>query len=108
LPNTANTSSLRGATRLERLILVLSVATLLLVPEGMEVVQRGDRRHALSDLSIGRRAVHHALSGGQAVFSRLTLQGGPDPELLGQRKRPHAPAQTTLEGGWQLVFRLLS
>ena len=94
---------------------MLSVATLLLVSEGIEVVQRGDRRHvdphwrrALSYLKIGLRAVHHALSRGQAIFSRLTLQGGPDPEPLGQRKRPYAPPQTTLEVGWQLVFRSLS
>ena len=32
-------------------------------------------RWALSYLKIGLRAVHHALSRGQAVFSRLTLQG---------------------------------
>ncbi|MBB6018937.1 transposase [Deinococcus radiopugnans] len=108
-------SRLRDAASLERLILVLSVATLLLVSEGIEVVQRGDRRHvdphwrrALSYLKIGLRAVHHALSRGQAMFARLTLQGGLDPEPPGQRKRPQAPPQTTLEVGWQFVFRSLS
>ncbi|OLV20042.1 hypothetical protein BOO71_0000943 [Deinococcus marmoris] len=108
-------SKVRDAPSLERLVTVLAVATVLLVSEGIEVVQRGDRRHvdphwqrALSYLKIGLRAVHYALSRGQVVFARLTLQGGPDPEPLGQRKRPHAPPQTTLEVGWQLVFRSLS
>ena len=105
-------SKLRDAASLERLILVLAVATLLLVSEGVQIVQRGDRRvvdphwqRALSYLKIGLRAVQYALSRGQAVFLRLTLQGKPDPEPLSGRKRPHAVLQTTLEVGWQLVFR---
>ena len=57
---------------------------------------------------IGLRAVHHALSRGQAIFTRVTLQGGLDPEPPGQRKRPQALPPTTLEVGWQLVFRLPS
>lgn len=108
-------SKVRDAPSLERLVTVLAVATLLLVSEGIEVVQRGDRRvvdphwrRALSYLKIGLRAVHYALSRGQALFTRLTLQGGPDPEPPGQRKRAHAPPQTTLEFGWQLVFRASS
>ncbi|MFC5848873.1 transposase [Deinococcus petrolearius] len=105
-------SKLRDAARLERLILVLAVATLLLVSEGVQLVQRGDRRHvdphwqrALSYLKIGLRAVLYALSRGQAVFRRLTLQGEPDPEPPSGQTRPHAGLQTTLEVGWQLVFR---
>lgn len=105
-------SKLRDAASLERLILVLAVATLLLVSEGIQIVQRGDRRvvdphwqRALSYLKIGLRAVQYALSRGQEIFLRLTLQGEPDPESLSGRKRPHAAPQTTLEVGWQLVFR---
>ena len=105
-------SKLRDAASLERLVLVLAVATLLLVSEGIQIVQSGHRRvvdahwkRALSYLKLGLRAVHHALSRGQAVFSRLTLQGGPDPEPPGKRKRPHAAPRTTLEVGWQVVFR---
>lgn len=105
-------SKLRDAASLERLILVLAVATLLLVSEGVQLVQRGDRRvvdphwqRALSYLKIGLRAVQYALSRGQAVFLRLTLQGEPDPEPLSGRKRPHAAPQTTLEVDWKLVFR---
>ncbi|WP_157452144.1 hypothetical protein [Deinococcus aquatilis] len=53
-------SKLRDAASLERLILVISVATLLLVSEGLQIVQQGVRRtidphwnRALSDLKLG-------------------------------------------------------
>jgi len=108
-------SKLRDAASLERLILILSIATLLLVSEGLQVVQNGTRRvldphwqRGLSYLKIGLRAVQHALSRGQAVLNRLTLQGGPDPEPLGARKRPQPDPLTTFEDGWALVFRLPS
>lgn len=62
-------SRLREAASLEGIILVLSMATLLLASECIEVVQREDRRlidphwrRALSYLKIGLWAVHHALS----------------------------------------------
>lgn len=103
-------SKLRDATSLERLVLVLSVATLLLVSEGLHVVQQGDRRRidphwqrGLSYLKLGLRAVQYALSRGQAVFTRLTLPGDPDPESPTTSKRP--ASLTTLEVGWKLVFR---
>lgn len=105
-------SRLRNAASLERLVLIISVATLLLVSEGLQVIQSGARRvidphwqRALSYLKIGLRAVQYALSRGQAVFTRLTLHGGPDPEPLGTRKRARPTPLTTLEVGWELVFR---
>jgi hypothetical protein len=108
-------SKLRDALSLERLTLVLAVATLLLVSEGIHIVQSGDRRHvdphwkrALSYLKIGLRAVQYALSRGRTVFSCLTLQGGPDPEPSVGRKRADPDPRTSLEVGWQLVFRPLS
>lgn len=108
-------SKLRDAASLERLILVLAVATLLLVSEGLQVVQRGARRvvdphwqRGLSYLKLGLRAVQYALSRGQAVFTRLTLHGQPDPEPLGVQRPAHPAPQLTLEVGWQLVFRLPS
>ena len=108
-------AKLRDAASLERLVLVLSVATLLLVSEGLQTVHRGARRvvdphwqRGLSYLKIGLRAVQYALSRGQAVFTRLTLQGGPDPEPLGTRKRPRPAPLPTLEVGWKLAFRLPS
>ena len=108
-------SKLRDAQHLERLILVICVATLLLVSAGLGVVEKGKRRsidphwhRGLSYLKIGLRAVQHALSRGQAVFIRLTLQGGADPEPLGSRKHPQPNPLVSLEVGWTLVFRLLS
>lgn len=105
-------SKLRDADSLERLILVLSVATLLLVSEGIQVVQRGNRRvvdphwqRALSYLKIGLRAIQYALSRGQTIFSKLTLQGGPDPEPLRRRTCRQVHPTATLEVGWQLIFR---
>ncbi len=105
-------AKLRDVASLERLVLVISVATLLLVSEGLQTVHSGARRvvdphwqRGLSYLKIGLRAVQYALSRGQAVFTRLILQGGPDPEPLGTRKRPRPTPLTTLEVGWKLVFR---
>lgn len=105
-------AKLRDATSLERLVLIISVATLLLVSEGLQAIHSGARRvidphwqRGLSYLKIGLRAVQFALSHGQAVFTRLTLQGGPDPEPLGTRTRPRPTPLTTLEVGWRLVFR---
>ncbi|OLV18240.1 hypothetical protein [Deinococcus marmoris] len=82
-------SRLHDAASLERLILVLSVATLLLVSEGMEMMQRRALRH----LKIGLQVVHHAR---QAIFTRLTLQTGPDPEPPSRRKCTLDPPQTWL------------
>jgi len=108
-------SKLRDALSLERLTLVLDVATLLRVSEGFQTVQREDRRHvdphwqrALSYLKIGLRALQYALSRDQAILFCLTLQGGPDPEPLSGRKRSQACPRITRELGWQLVFRPLS
>ena len=44
-------SKLRDALSLERLTLVLAVATLLLVSEGLQTVQRGDRTTRRSPLA---------------------------------------------------------
>ncbi|WP_212648306.1 hypothetical protein [Deinococcus hopiensis] len=108
-------SKLRDAASLERLVMIIAVATLLLVSEGLQVVQNGTRRvldphwqTGLSYLKIGLRAMQYALSRGQAVMTRLTLRGGPDPEPLELRKRPQPTPLISLEVGWTLVFRLPS
>ena len=105
-------SKLRDAASLERLLLVLAVATLLLVSEGVQIVQSGDRRvvdphwqRALSYLKIGLRSVQYALSRGRVVFAHLTLQGGPDPAPPGLRNRTRSTPLVTMEVGWKLVFR---
>lgn len=105
-------SGLRDTVSLNRLVLILALATLFLVSKGIETVARERRRmvdphweRGLSYLKIGLRAVQWALSRGQAVFTRLTLPGNPDPEPLGKRKPRRPDPLTTLELGWTLVFR---
>ena len=105
-------SGLRDAVSLNRLVLILALATLFLVSKGIETVA-GERRRTvdahwqrgLSYLKIGLRAVQWALSRGQAVFTRLTLPGSPDPEPLGKRNQKRPDSLATLEPGWTLVFR---
>ncbi|UQN09001.1 transposase [Deinococcus sp. QL22] len=72
----------RDAASLERLILVIAVATLLLVFEKLHIVQQGGRKtidphwnRALSSLKLGLRGCLFALSRGRAGLNRLTLQG---------------------------------
>ena len=108
-------SRLRDAASLERLVLVISTATLFLVSEGLQMVEQGLRRRvdphwrrALSYLKIGLRAVQYALGRGQAVFTRLGLHGGADPEPVGCRTPKQPDPRTAFDVGWTLVFRSLS
>ncbi len=105
-------SKLRDAASLERLILVISVATLLLVSEGLQIVQHGARRtvdphwkRALSYLKLGLRGIQFALSRGLTVLTRLTLQGGADPASPGRRKKSQPSPVDALQCGWVLRFR---
>lgn len=108
-------SKLRDAKSLERLVMVVSVATLLLVSEALDVVERGDRRRVdphwqrgLSYLKIGHRAMNYALSRGQRFFRTLRLRGGSDLEPLGNRKRRQSSLLESLEAGWHASFQFLS
>ncbi|THF71502.1 transposase [Deinococcus sp. Arct2-2] len=108
-------SKLRDAVSLERLVLVISVATLLLVSEGLQIVQQGVRRaidphwkRALSYLKLGLRGIHFALSRGLVVLSQLTLQRGANPAPPGRRKKSQPSPVDALEVGWVLRFRSLS
>jgi hypothetical protein len=108
-------SRLRDAASLERLVLVISTATLFLVSEGLQVVEQGLRRvvdphwqRGLSYLKIGLRAVQYALGRRQAVFTRLGLHGGADPEPVGCRTTKKPDPRIAFEVGWTLVFRPLS
>ncbi|WP_189074653.1 hypothetical protein [Deinococcus sedimenti] len=105
-------AKLRDAASLERLILMLALATVLLVSEGVDIVQRGDRRavdphwrRALSYLKIGHRAVLYALSRGQMFFTRLALPGGPDPESPRCQNGPRSRPSIILDVSWTLPFR---
>lgn len=108
-------SRLRDAASLERLVLVISTATLFLVSEGLQVVEHGVRRRidphwqrGLSYLKIGLRAVQYALGRGQAIFTRLGLHGGADPEPVSYRTSKQPEPRIAFEVGWSLVFRPLS
>lgn len=110
-------SGLRDAESLERLLLVLGVTMLLLVSEGTQVVTNGLRRtvdahwaRGLSYLKIGWRWVRRAITIGTAIFERVALVGGDDPEPLGARKRLGVTAGKAIAGlrGRTFVFRVSS
>jgi Transposase DDE domain len=110
-------SGLRDAESLERLLLVLGVTMLLLVSEGTQVVTNGLRRtvdahwaRGLSYLKIGWRWVRTAIAVGTAIFERVALVGGDDPEPLGARKRLGVTAGKAIAGlrGRTFVFRVSS
>ena len=110
-------SGLRDAESLERLLLVLGVTMLLLVSEGTQVVMLGSRRavdahwsRGLSYLKIGWRWVRRAIAVGTAIFERIVLVGGDDPESLGFRKRSGVTAAKAIAGlrGRTFAFRVSS
>jgi hypothetical protein len=78
---------IRSAEALERLCMVLAVATLYLVAQGVEVVRKGKRRsvdvhwfRGNSYLKIGWKWVKTALCKGLRLCCKLCLVGGSDPE----------------------------
>jgi hypothetical protein len=80
-------SLIRSAAALTRLCLVLAIATLYLVAQGVEVVQQGKRRwvdphwfRGSSYLKIGWNWIRTALAKGYALLTHLRLPAGPDPE----------------------------
>jgi hypothetical protein len=80
-------SQLGSAEALERLCMVLAVATLYLVSQGVEVVSKGKRRlvdphwfRGSSYLKIGWNWVKTALSKGWRLCRKLCLTGNSDPE----------------------------
>jgi hypothetical protein len=87
-------SCLREAASLERLVPATSTATLLLISEGLQVVDQGLRRvvdphsqRGLSYLKIGLQAVQYALGRGRAVLTRLSVHGGADPDQSATERR---------------------
>ena len=110
-------SGLRDTESLERLLLVLGVTMLLLVSEGTQVVKNGLRQvvdphwaRGLSYLKIGWRWVQKAVAVGAAIFERIALVGGDDPEPLGARKRSGVTAAKAIAGlrGRTFAFRVSS
>ena len=110
-------SGLCDTESLERLLLVLGVTMLLLVSEGTQVVKNGLRQvvdphwaRGLSYLKIGWRWVQKAVAVGAAIFERIALVGGDDPEPLGARKRSGVTAAKAIAGlrGRTFAFRVSS
>lgn len=80
-------SEIREAEALARLLLILAVATLYLVNSGVAVVTTRQRplvdahwHRGLSYLQIGWRWLHQALALGKRLFKLLWLRPGPDPQ----------------------------
>lgn len=80
-------SRLAEPLQVERMLLILAVATLYLVSEGTFVVNAGQRPHidphtkrGLSYLKIGLRAIHHAVHLGRRLMLHLHLDPRPDPD----------------------------
>jgi hypothetical protein len=80
-------SLIRSAQALTRLCLVLAIATLFLVCQGVEVVRSGQRRRidphwfrGNSYLRIGWHWLKHAKTKGWPLLNRLRLDPSPDPE----------------------------
>jgi len=101
-------SLIRSAEALTRLCLVLAIATLYLVAQGVAVVQQGKRRwvdphwfRGSSYLKIGWQWLRTALVKGYALLTQLRLPGGPDPEparasnqQAAQKRRPGFAGRT--------------
>lgn len=91
-------SHLRTAQQLQRLLLVLSVALLLLISLGTALVACGQRRwvdphwkRGLSDLRLGWRRLRHQMSRGKTCALKVLLLGGPDPEPCPRTGRKRFP-----------------
>ncbi len=92
-------SLIRSAKALERLCLVLAIATRYLVSQGTEVVKHGKRRwvdphwfRGQSYPKIGWKWVERALSMGYELVTRVHLSAGADPEpAIASRRQAQKP-----------------
>ena len=110
-------SQLRDARTLTRLLLVLAVATLYLTCQGAAVVAQGQRRRVdthwfrgHSYLRLGWHWLRYALAHGEALLQRLTLGSLQDPEPAqasrrqGQQKRQQARWMDPLPACYALLL----
>lgn len=96
-------SQIRSVQALDRLCFVLAVATLFLVSQGIEVVASQKRRwvdahwfRGNSYFKIGWKWVHHALTKGFSLITKLALSPFPDPEpVMASRKQAEKRAALT-------------
>ncbi len=93
-------SQVRDPAALTRLCLVLAVATLFLVSQGTQVVEKGRRRwvdphwfRGLSYLKIGWRWVKQASAKGYRLIKRFSLCGKADPDPV-RSSRHYKPASS--------------
>jgi len=103
-------SKIRSAGELDRLCMVIAVATLYLVSQGVEVASKGKRRYVdphwfrgSSYLKIGWNWIKAALNKGWRLCSKLRLVGCMDPDpvmssLLSASKRIHPFSQMVIIG----------
>ena len=92
-------SELRNTDALDRLCLVLAVATLYLTSTGAAIVTLNRRRlvdahwhRGLSYLQIGWRYVLRALAYGERLLTNFWLEPGPDPEpVYASKKQAQTP-----------------
>jgi len=86
-------SKIRDAEALTRLYVVIAIATLFLVSQGVEAVNNGLRREidphwkrGLSYLKIGLRYLPMVMSRGYKLIRKVVLLGVPDPEPVTSSK----------------------
>jgi len=91
-------SGFREASALTRLYLVIAVATLFLVSQGVDVVEKGLRsrvdphwKRGLSYLKIGLRWVLAASTKGYQLIKKMVLPSASDPEPVSPSKRYRPP-----------------
>lgn len=89
-------SQIRSAEALERLCLVLAIATLYLVSQGTQIAETGKRRfvdahwfRGNSYLKIGWNWIRRALSRKEKILNRLVLSPKPDPEPAMASRKQH-------------------
>ncbi len=113
-------SQLRDARTLTRLLLVLAVATLYLTCQGAAVVAQGQRRRVdthwfrgHSYLRLGWHALRYALAHREALLQRLTLRSLQDPDPAqasrrqGRQKRQQARWMDPLPACYALLLPAL-
>jgi len=104
-------SKLRDARALQRLCLVMAVATLVLVCQGVAVAAAGLRRRVdphwfrgLSYARIGWNWIRHAVACGEALIDRLVLLTAHDPEPARASRRQVDRSRWMDDLPWRYVF----
>lgn len=104
-------SKLRNAQALQRLCLVMAIATLVLVCQGVAVAAAGKRRQVdphwfrgLSYARIGWNWIRRAIGRGEALIDRLVLLTAHDPEPVRASRRQPDRSRWMDDLPWRYVF----